>query len=138
MYQVIIKIELNCFSGKNCLKLLIYFTNLLLLSCLEYKWWPSFELNWISLPKNTSTSCKFWMNICHGSGEKIWKFSLCTLLYQQFRVNTRKFRGISWKLRVYSQKLRVHSRKFRVYSRKLRVYSRKFFFFSTKMSPIGV
>ena len=92
--------------------------------------------------------CKFgW------SGEKIWTFSLCTLLYQQFRVNTRrfrvnsqKFRAIlrkfrvisqnlsvySRKLRFYSRKFRVISRKFRVNSRKLRVYSRKFRVYITR------
>ena len=51
---------------------------------------------------------------CLGSGEKIRTFSLCTLLYQQFRVNTRKFRVISRKFRVISRKLRVYSRNFRV------------------------
>ena len=38
---------LNCSCGKKCLELSIYFSILLLLSPLEYKCWPSFELNWI-------------------------------------------------------------------------------------------
>ena len=37
------KTGLNCSWGKNCLKLSIYFSILLLFSPLAYKCWPSFE-----------------------------------------------------------------------------------------------
>ena len=96
---------------------------------------------------------------CLSSGEKIWTFSLSTLLYQQFRVNTvhesfalicksfalirervshyfaKEFRVISRKLRFYSRKLRIYLRKFRVNSRKLGVNSRKYNFFLYENEP---
>ena len=107
------KLGLNCSWGKNCLKLPIYFY--FAISLLAYKCWPSYEL--IKL-NSFYQKCVVLDEFCFGSGEKIWEFSLCTLLYQQFRV-------IMWNFRVNSRKFRVISRELRVYSRKFRVSSRK-------------
>ena len=94
------------------------------------------------------TLCKFWMNFASVL-EKMWKFSLCKLLYQQFREYTRKFReNYAWIREKHSlfhesfkfirESFAKVSRKFSVYSRKLRVNLRKNKNkFSTKMSPIG-
>ena len=111
------KTGFNCSWGKNCLKLSLYFFILLLLSPLAYKCWPSFELIKLNSFYLKILCVNFGWILPRFWRKDIWTFSLCKLLYQQFRVNSRKLRVNSRKFRVISRKLRVNSRKFRVISR---------------------